>query len=147
MKTFLAISLLSILLISGCTKNDPISVLSPTRKITRTELLTNNSSKSWQITSAILNSTESLKDCESDNTYSFSSNGNSIINFGFTKCDTSENEVENRTWKFIDNEKRMEWISATDTFVLSIESIDIDELKLVQNSSFNGTPLRISFNL
>ena len=58
------------------------------------------------------------------------------------KCTSTEPQKENRKWKFLNNEKSMEWITPTDTFMLDIDTLTKQQLKVTQNTTFMGNPLQ-----
>lgn len=139
--TLLTAFALLLLLFSQCKKDENNT---PANTITKSniELLTNNSNKDWKLTSTLLNGNQVLQVCETDNTYTFYNDGRFVLNFGINKCSSSETQNENRTWVFTENETKMRWITKTDTFDLSIDSLTTDKLKVTQNTTFMGNPLQ-----
>lgn len=137
-----AFTLLLVLLIVSCKKEEANTPTPQSTAPTATELLTNGSQKDWKLTSTLLNGSSVLQNCEKDNTYTFAANGDKTLDFGMDKCTSTEPQKENRKWKFLNNEKSMEWITPTDTFVLDIDTLTKQQLKVTQNTTFMGNPLQ-----
>lgn len=140
-QTLLTAFAMLLVLFTQC-KKDEDNTPANTKTKSKTELLTNNSYKDWVLTSTLLNGNQVLQVCETDNTYSFYSDGRFVLNFGLNKCSSSETKNENRTWLFIENETKMRWITPKDSFDLSIDSLTIDKLKVTQNTTYMGNPLQ-----
>jgi|MDTD01.1.fsa_nt_gb hypothetical protein len=140
-QTLLTAFAMLLVLFTQCKKDEDNTPANTTTK-SKTELLTNNSYKDWVLTSTLLNGNQVLQVCETDNTYSFYSDGRFVLDFGLNKCSSSETKNENRTWLFIDNETKMRWITPKDSFDLSIDSLTTDKLKVTQNTTYMGNPLQ-----
>lgn len=140
-QTLLTAFAMLLVLFTQCKKDEDNTPANTTTK-SKTELLTNNSYKDWVLTSTLLNGNQVLQVCETDNTYSFYSDGRFVLNFGLNKCSSSETKNENRTWLFIENETKMRWITPKDSFDLSIDSLTTDKLKVTQNTTYMGNPLQ-----
>ena len=140
-QTLLTAFAMLLVLFTQCKKDEDNTPANTTTK-SKTELLTNNSYKDWVLTSTLLNGNQVLQVCETDNTYSFYSDGRFVLDFGLNKCSSSETKNENRTWLFIDNETKMRWITPKDSFDLSIDSLTTYKLKVTQNTTYMGNPLQ-----
>lgn len=138
MKTpLLTLLLVSLLALSNCKKEETTSPSSPAPK-TKTELLTNGNSKNWKLISSLFNGNENIQDCEKDNTYTFDTKGNYILDYGINKCSSSEPEKANNTWEFKDDETKMQWVTTLGTFDLDILELTENKLKVKQESSGGG---------
>lgn len=126
-------------LLFSCNKEEDKT---PQQQPNNKQLLTNGNVKEWVLTSTLLNGSQVLQGCETDNLYSFYANGNSRINFGLNKCSASETQDEERKWEFIKNEQQLRWISAKDTFDMDINNLTANDFKVTQNTTYNGTPIQ-----
>jgi hypothetical protein len=98
----------------------------PTVK-TKTQLISANS---WKVTSMVSNGYDIyniMSPCEKDNFFMFKANGAYVQDEGPTKCDPSDQQVENGLWKFINNESAIV-IDGEDT--ATIITLNADTLKV-----------------
>lgn len=141
MKTNLLFAFALLLFFSQC-KKDEDNTSSNTPAKNNIELLTNNSNKDWKLVSTLFNGNQVLQVCETDNTYTFYADGRFVLDFGINKCSSSETQNEQRTWTFTNNETSMRWITKSDTFDVSIDSLTTSKLKVTQNTTYMGNPIQ-----
>ncbi len=95
------------LMVSSCKKDKDNPTPSTPAPQTKTQILT---SHSWIAKSMVSNNVDFypfMPACEKDNFLTFKANGTSTYDEGALKCDPSDPQVENGTWKFIANETKI----------------------------------------
>lgn len=93
--------------VSSCKKDTDSPTPSTPAAQTKTQILT---SHSWITKSMVSNNVDFYAfapACEKDNFLTFKANGTSTYDEGAIKCDPSDPQVENGTWKFIANETKI----------------------------------------
>lgn len=84
-------------------------------------------SGNWKMVAETTSGTDSFQnheECETDNTFTFNTNGEAIFDEGATKCDVYAEQTTTGSWAFSDNEKKKVILTETN---LALE-IDIMEL-------------------
>lgn len=118
--------LFGLLLLSlvACKKDDDTTETpEPT---TKTDFLT---LQPWKPVSDKINGNELIQDCQKDDKYTFSDNGNHAIDFGPLRCNTELN-VTNNTWAFANNETTLV-ITAAGGSAIPYELITVNRDSLV----------------
>lgn len=109
---FLAVSMA--LAVSSCKKDDDNNSTPANNtggsNLTKTEILTG---RTWKITELTVDGQSQVGTlvtaCDLDDIYQFKANGEFIVDEGATKCDPTDPQIETQsTWKFLDNETKLE---------------------------------------
>lgn len=133
MKKMLFLSLFIIsLTIIGCNKDEKSTDENQT---TKTDLLTNGSSKSWVTTAFFANGvdiTPLQEDCDKDNLVVFSSNGTVHGDAGNTKCDPDDPQTyDEGNWVWANNETQI----ITTTPDLDLDTTFVDTATVIELSN------------
>lgn len=108
MKKTITFAILIATLATACKKGEG------TKTETKTDILVKSS---WTVDSYGVDTNKDLlltgienetRDCDRDNIYSFSANGNLLLNYGALKCGSSTTVSTNTTWRFYLNEANIE---------------------------------------
>lgn len=143
---FLAVSMA--LAISSCKKDDDNNSTPANNNnsgggsnLTKTEMLT---AKKWKVVGLTVGGSDFyalFDDCDKDDTHEFKTDGTYINDEGATKCDPMDDQIiSTDTWKFTDNETKIEYDGGTATIK------ELTETKMVLEGDFLGSPAVSTFS-
>jgi predicted HNH restriction endonuclease len=136
MKKLILSAFAIVVVLSSCSKSDDNTPSEPApsnTQLTRTEIIT---SKNWKLTANTLNGQDRFsikKDCVKDDIFQFKTDGSYIRDEGATKCDPSDPQIIiSSTWKFLDNETKLELDGSTTNIK------EMTSTKIIFENSNNG---------
>ena len=133
---YVLISLLAVTVLVGCTKEEEEE---PVKK-SNTELLVVHDWKYTNMVAAPPYDTLDIwilqDDCIKDNVVTFFADGNGVVDEGGKKCEPTDPQTNNFSWKWLNNETEIEIIDDVDTTMLTNVSITTSVLTARQEDSF-----------
>jgi hypothetical protein len=141
---FLAISMAAF--VSSCKKEESSTPANNNNtgggsNLTKTEMLT---AKKWKLVGLTVGGADfysQFDDCDKDDTFEYKTDGTYIEDEGATKCDPSDPQViTTATWKFTDNETKLEADGVTATIK------ELTATKMVLEGDFLGSPAVSTFS-
>ncbi len=88
---------------------------------------------------------ETLEPCLTDNSITFSANGNGTVDEGPTKCDAADPQTTSFTWSFAANETMMnisgDVIAGAEGGQFKIVTLSSTQLSLAKDTTFMGQPV------
>lgn len=134
MKFLLNTLMISLVLFASCTEEDPQTELSSE------EMLAGLTSKNWALTAQVtfqdgkrVDGGGAL-DCETDNIFTFNSDGNYTMNEGVTKCDYDDPSQVSGLWTFSDDYTKLFVYANNIQTMYTVISLSADRLQVEETT-------------
>lgn len=144
--TILFLALSMAFTVTSCNKDDddnstPSNNNPGGSNLTKTEMLT---AKKWKMTALTVDGQDFyalMDDCDKDDTHEFKTDGSYTYDEGATKCDPMDDQIISQsTWKFTDNETKIEYDGEEATIT------ELTETKMVLEGDFLGSKAVTTFS-